>query len=188
MLSNYIAERFWNHVEKLSEDECWIWTGRKSGYPPRQYGQPKICGKFYKAHRIAYELAYGEIPDGLFVCHSCDTPLCVNSHHLWLGTAADNAHDRDAKGRQRGFISGQTWAQLNPDLIKRGKDSWISQHPERRAKGERVHGSKLTKEQVMTIRDKYKEGQSQSELARRYGVRQSSIWCIVTRKTWRHVE
>jgi hypothetical protein len=49
-------------------------------------------------------MAYGPIPPGLYVCHRCDNPPRCEPTHLWLGTAADNAHDRDMKGRQKPFL------------------------------------------------------------------------------------
>ena len=82
--------RFWSKVDKTGS--CWVWTARcdKDGY-----GQ--FDGK--QAHRTIYSWEIGEIPVGLLVCHSCDNPPCVNPSHLWLGTAKDNAQDRENKGR-----------------------------------------------------------------------------------------
>lgn len=65
-------------------EDCWLWTG--STRDPRAPA------------RWSYRLHKGE-PGKLFVCHECDNPRCVNPNHLWLGTAHDNAKDRDAKGR-----------------------------------------------------------------------------------------
>lgn len=76
---------------------CRLWVG---GFRNRGgYGVFVFDGKIKLAHRASYELAKGEIPSGLCVLHSCDTPGCINPDHLRLGTPADNAADRNAKGR-----------------------------------------------------------------------------------------
>lgn len=90
-----IEARFWAKVDK--SEECWIWTGSRqySGYG--RFGGS--AGHPVGAHRFAYELTYGPIPDGLFVCHRCDNPPCVRPDHLFLGTVTDNNRDTDSKGR-----------------------------------------------------------------------------------------
>lgn len=91
-------ERFWSFIEKT--DTCWIWTGAKTvdGYGLLSV---KIGERVHtpRAHRIAYFLANGELPDKSLVCHRCDNPKCCNPAHLFLGTHQDNMTDMAEKHR-----------------------------------------------------------------------------------------
>lgn len=88
---------FWAKVAITADDEkCWLWTGRciKGGY-----GQKSWNNKLETTHRISWMIAYGEIPDGLFVLHKCDVRNCVNPKHLFLGNHQINMDDMVTKGR-----------------------------------------------------------------------------------------
>ena len=101
--SQSIHHRFWSKVHVTNG--CWLWTRcrRKDGY-----GKLGLFGEIVYAHRVAWLLTNGPIPKGLCVLHHCDNPPCCNPDHLFLGTRADNATDRDTKGRTRGGNSGRT--------------------------------------------------------------------------------
>lgn len=93
-----LADRFWAKVDhSAGTDACWPWTAtlHRTGYGQISLGR----GNILKAHRVAWELTYGEIPPGLFILHRCDNPPCCNPAHLVPGTCADNAADMVAKGR-----------------------------------------------------------------------------------------
>lgn len=90
-----IEDRFMSKVKKTSS--CWEWTASTihSGY-----GRFSVEGKMLLAHRVSFDLFTGTIPPGYFVCHTCDSPGCVNPDHLFLVTAQDNTDDTISKGRQ----------------------------------------------------------------------------------------
>ena len=94
-----LAERFWEKVTRAAPDQCWMWAASKNA---KGYGTIGVDYSSRLAHRVAWELETGPIPDGAVICHHCDTPGCVNPAHLFLGTQADNVADMRAKGRNNG--------------------------------------------------------------------------------------
>ena len=123
-----IAQRFWEKVDIGHPDECWGWLGKSRD---GRYGSFAINSmKSVQAHRMAYMISRGPIPDGLLVCHSCDNPPCCNPDHLWVGTMLDNWKDSVQKGRN--VVMGQ--------------------------RGENHHRAKLTDGAVVAIRDSNKSG------------------------------
>jgi hypothetical protein len=152
-----VAERFWAKVDKRGPDECWDWVGGKG---TRGYGSHRRlpCSKPERTNRISYEIHYGKIPAGMFVCHRCDRPECVNPAHLWLGTPADNAADMATKGRaapKSGCLNGR---------------------------------AKLSPVQVQEIKARLRAGVQGRTLAREFGVSDMAISRIKRGRLWRHME
>jgi hypothetical protein len=100
-----IAERFVTKVEKTAT--CWLWTATIDRLG---YGKIWFNGRMVKAHRAAYELAYGPIPPGMEVDHTCHNRHCVNPGHLRLATRKQNMENRaGAQSNSHSGVRGVTW-------------------------------------------------------------------------------
>ena len=176
MYSLRFLTRFWAHVNRRDDPaRCWLWTGARStdGYGQifwfHSGSRPRRRSVNKRVHRVTYELAYGAIPAGLFVCHGCDQPLCVNPSHLFLGTPAENTRDAVNKHRQK---------------IPEATNSFRHRRPQ----GEQNVHAKLTASFVQEIRRIYAQGtRSQQSLADEFHVHQNQISRIIRRSAWRHL-
>jgi hypothetical protein len=89
-------ERFLAKTRRDLRTGCWLWT---AAHDRDGYGSIYVDGKKEQAHRVAYALFVGPVPEGDWVLHRCDTPACVNPDHLYLGTNKQNVADRENRGR-----------------------------------------------------------------------------------------
>ena len=125
------AKRFWSKVDKSADaHKCWLWTaGRNRKNARYSYGQFRIANgePLAAAHRLAWELKHGPIPQGLCVCHRCDVPVCVNPAHLFLGSASDNIRDAVQKGHTPGPRRGSTFRNLTRTEVLQVRTSPLTQ-------------------------------------------------------------
>lgn len=144
---------FW---DRTAPSTCIEWQG-----PLKQdgYGAVSWEGQATTAHRVAYTLAKGLIPDGLQVRHTCDNRRCCNPDHLILGTQRENMADRRERPKKWG------WG----------------------AKGEASGKAKLTNEQVIDIRLRYAMGETAKAIAKDIGMSHSAVQNITSRRTWTHI-
>lgn len=184
-----LAFRFWAKVRKT--DDCWLWTGKRNphGYGVLWHPTPAAPRRMRGAHRVAWELAYGSIADGLNVCHRCDRPACVRPEHLFLGSQLANM--RDAKLKQRVPHGDEHYSRRSPETFRRtrtGDNHWTHRMPARAPRGEANPRARLTEEQVSAIRKHYSSGDvTQRQLACEYGVAQSTISRLLAGQCWQHL-
>ena len=158
LITPEVAKRFYAKVAQKDENGCMLWTASKD---LDGYGRIKVLHRTRKATQVAYFLAtrvWINTANGECMLHTCDTPACVNSEHLRIGTNAENTVDMIAKGRQadrRGVKHGKT--------------------------------VKVTEEQVRQMRSSYQDGFTQAAIARDVGISRQQVGRIISGKRWGHI-
>lgn len=175
-------QNFLDKVIRGYGGDCWIWGG--AGHD-EGYGAFAINRKLHTAHRASYMLHKGPIPEGMFICHSCDVKRCVNPDHLWAGNQVANMQDCIRKGRHS---HGETHSEsLRNRKIKR-EDYCFVKYPHLVPRGEKNFFAKLTEEKVRLIRMLISQGVKQNAIAKQMGISTGVISEIRHRKAWAHVD
>ena len=205
----------WNQIfdsKTVENNGCLEFLNYKD---PNGYGRISFQGEVWLAHRLSYLLHFGEIPSGLFVCHHCDNPSCVNPKHLFLGTNADNMADMVNKGR-----AARNYGEADGRAVLSEKDALNIREDERLLR-EIADDYGVTVTQIARVKSKkawehldgevsgagYAKGarhgsaklttgqvlairadkRPNSKIAVDYGVSRSSVSLIKNGKSWAHV-
>jgi hypothetical protein len=169
-----LIERFWAKVDTSGgPDACWPWTASRHSYGYGQIGLPG--GGIVRAHRLAWEIANGPIPEGKGILHSCDNPPCCNARHLRPGTDLDNAADAKAHGRPRG----------RRRLLQR-KPKAPPKIPNR--SGTHNGRAKLSEAAVHDIIAHCpRRNAAYAAFGAKYGVSLTAVAFVVREQTWKHI-
>lgn len=146
-------EVFWSRVNKTAG--CWLWTANVMS---NGYGRIFYESAMWPAHRLAWVLTNGPIPEGpnVNICHHCDVALCVRPEHLYVGTVKSNAQDRHRRGRANTLF------------------------------GEAHPASRLTLADVIAIRLRVARGERRRLVADAYGISTNHVSNIVRGERWGH--
>lgn len=147
-------DRFWSKVDTSGgPDACWPWTASRH---PFGYGWFRFNGQTMTAHRVALVLS-GVSVGGLYACHTCDNPPCVNPRHLYAGSQKQNMGDAVSRGRTVG-----------PAPRAGSANGWAS----------------LTDEQVLELRALHRQGIPAYNLGARFGISGTAAWRAITGRTY----
>lgn len=175
MLDERHISLFWDKVDDSAGPEaCWPWRAALAVNGYGVYGVlRKVDGKWrnrqHKAHRLAWSLVNGLIPDGDMIRHSCDNPPCCNPAHLLIGSGNDNVADKVSRYRQS---RGEKHSHIMRTVA---------------ARGERAANAKLTADAVRSMREEAARGIPTAEVASRYGVSHITAFRVISRRSWRHI-
>lgn len=159
-------KKFFDKVDKLEKPSsystpCWMWKRKPSRGNKRQYGSFSVFKKVSSAaHRASWVLHFGNIPEGVEVCHKCDNPMCVNPDHLFLGTHKENMTDMVKKERQ------------GPRFPKRGNEN---------------NFNRFSVDDILKIRALYQEGWYQKDIAKIFKTHQTTISGMICCQNWKHL-
>ena len=149
---------------QIDQNGCWLWTGFRSRQGYGIIGHVQVAGRevaTIPVHRLMAHMFLGldlSKPRYLYACHYCDNPPCFNPNHLFIGTPGDNSNDCKMKGRERHQLGEQNGG-----------------------------GGKLTEKDIIQIRAFNEHGLLQRQIAEYFGVDQTMISHILSRKQWAHV-
>ncbi len=157
-INEEVIQRFNQLNIKDDKDKCWNWPYYIDDYG---YGNFKINNKHYKPHRVALLIHTNLLKSELWALHTCNNKSCVNPNHLYWGDDLDNSRD---------------YIKSNPNAFNH-------------VRGENNYGSRNTEKDIKEIREKYRTGKYlQKELADEYGISESHISKIISKKKWKHIK
>jgi hypothetical protein len=188
-----VEERFWAKVDRRGPDECWPWLAylNENGYGI--FNGPGTRGGVFKAHRFAYELTIGPIPNDRTIDHECRNRRCCNPSHLRIATAKENAENgfyalkthciRGHALTEENLYPTARWRRCKEcaRIRARGRDAVLPRES-------RAH-VKLSESAVKIIRAEYRTGTvTQKALGLRFGVSRSAILGVLRGENWKDVE